>query len=97
VAKVLQHWDDPHTLLGVDDEPFVFQGLQDLPHMAYMLLMGPTVDDNVVHSSKSCLAILDGPIHVQLEGCPGVLETEGHFLVLEEAKGGGDGGLLHVF
>jgi hypothetical protein len=55
--------------------------------MAYVLLMVPAADDNVVHPGKSCVAISDGPVHVLLEGWSLVSEVTGHPLVLEKAEG----------
>ncbi len=38
----------------------------------------------------------DGRVHVPPEGRPQVSESNRHPLILEEVKGGGDGGLLYV-
>jgi hypothetical protein len=70
--------------------------MQDLPHMDHMLLVVPAADDDVVNPGKGYLAIPDGPVHVVLEGRPCISQAKGHPLVLKKAKGGGDGGLLHV-
>jgi hypothetical protein len=48
-------------------ETFVLEGLQDLPHVDYVLLVAPAADDDVVHACKSCLAVHDGPVHMALE------------------------------
>jgi hypothetical protein len=61
-----------------------------------MLLVVPAADDDVINPCKGCLAVQDDPVHVVLEGWPCISQAKGHPLVLEQAKGGGEGGLLHV-
>jgi hypothetical protein len=67
----------------VNHETVVLKGLQDLPHVYHMLLVVPAADDDVVHPGKCCLTVLNGPVHVLV-------------LVIEQAEGAGDGGLLHI-
>ena len=64
--------------------------------MDNVLLVVPAADDNIVHPGKGGLAVSNSSIHVPLKGWPRIPQTKRHPLVLEQAKGGGDGGLLHV-
>ncbi len=52
--------------------------------------------DYIIHPGKGGLAVADGPVYVPLEGRPRIPQTKRHPLVLEQAEGGGDGGLLHI-
>ena len=56
--------------------------------------MGPATDDYIIHPGKSGLAVSDGPVHVQLEGCSCIPEAKGH--PLEQAEVVGDGSPLNV-
>jgi hypothetical protein len=57
-------------------------------------LVAPSTNDYINHPGKSCLAVSEGPVHVQPEGCRCVPEAKGH--PLEQAEVAGDGSLLHV-
>jgi len=69
--------------------------LQDLLHMAWMLLVDPTADDYVIYPGKSCLEVSDGPL-VPLKGGTCIPQAKGHPLLLRQAEGDDDGGLLHI-
>jgi hypothetical protein len=64
--------------------------------MDHMFLVVPAADDEVIDQGKSCLAVPDGPVHVALERRPCISQAKGPPLVLEQAEGGDDGGLLHI-
>ncbi len=96
VTQVLQLLDAPHALLRVYHQPVVLKSLQDLPHVDNVLLMVPAEDDNIIRPGKGGLAVSNSPVHVPLEGQPRIPQTKRHPLVLEQAEGGGYGGLLHV-
>ncbi len=64
--------------------------------MDHVLLVIPAAYDYIIHPGKGGLAVADGPVYVPLEGRPRIPQTKRHPLVLEQAEGGGDGGLLHV-
>jgi hypothetical protein len=61
-----------------------------------VLRVVPAADDDVVNPGKGCLAVPEGPVHMVLERWPCISQAKGHPLVLDQAKGGGDGGLLDV-
>ncbi len=65
--------------------------------MDHVLLVVPAADDDVVDPGKRRLSVSNSPVHVPLEGGPRIPQTKRHPLVLEQAEGGGDAGLLHVF
>jgi hypothetical protein len=69
---------------------------QDLPHVDHMLLVIPAADDDIIHPGKGGLAVANGSVHVPLEGWSRVPQTKRHPLILEQAEGRGDGGLLYI-
>jgi hypothetical protein len=44
-------------------------------------------DDNVINPGKSCLAVPDGPVHMELERQPCISQAKGHPAVLEQVEG----------
>ncbi len=64
--------------------------------MDNVLLVVSAADDDVIHPGKSGLAVSNSSIHVPLEGWTRVPQTKRHPLLLEQAEGGGDGGLLYI-
>ncbi len=64
--------------------------------MDNVLHVVPAADDDIIHPGKGGLAVSNSPVYMSLEGRPRIPQTKGHLLVLEQAEGGGDGGLLHV-
>jgi hypothetical protein len=64
-------------------------------HGDLMLLVGPAAGDYVIYPSKGTFTAPDGPVHMPLVRRSSIPQPKGHPLILEEAKKGGDGCLLH--